>query len=194
MNIPSLIIAGDTASWIDNAFADSANAPVDSTAYTLTYSFRGSIPAGNVDVTAVVSGNGWKTSLTSAQTAAMNTGNGSVTVYWHAVATKSGARVTAGNGTLFLKPNIAALQTNVAFDGRSQAEIDLAAVRTEMTARISGGATLEYSIGNRSLKKEPMAALMEMEQRCLRIVAREKRASSAANGLGNPGRTSVRFA
>ena len=194
MNIPSLIIAGDTASWIDNAFADSSNAPVDSSAYTLTYSFRGVTPAGNLDVPAVVNGTGWKTSLTSAQTAAMNTGNSSLTVYWHAVATKSGARVTAGAGTLFLKPNIAGINTAAAFDGRSQAEIDLAAVRTEMSARISGGATVEYSIGNRSLKKEPMAALMEMEQRCLRIVAREKRASSAANGLGNPGRTSVRFA
>lgn len=90
-------------------------------------------------------------------------------------------------------PNLAALASSAAFDGRSQAETDLAAVRAEITARISGGATLEYTIGSRSLKKEPMTALVEIEQRCLRIVARERRAAGAANGLGNPGRISVRF-
>ena len=194
MNIPSIITAGDTPSWVDVAFADSLRAPVDSSAYTLAYSFRGPQASGGIDVNGTPKGTGWAMSLTSAQTAALNAGTTALVWNWQAIATKSGARVTAGAGTLRVLPNLVALATNVSFDGTSQAEKDLAAVRSEMSARISGGATLEYTIGTRSLKKEPMAALVAMEQRCLRIVAREKRAASSANGLGNPGRISVRFA
>ena len=194
MRIPSIITAGDSASWIDTAFADGLGAPVDSGNYTLSYSLRGPLIGGNVDAAGVASGTGWKTTLTTAQTAALNTGSTQLTWFWQTIATKAGVRVTAGTGTLLVKPNLVGLITSNTFDGRSQAEQDLAAVRAEMTARISGGATLEYTIGTRSLKKEPMAALIQMEQRCLRIVAREKHATSAANGLGNPGRTSVRFA
>ena len=194
MRIPSLITAGDTPAWTDVAFADSQGSPIDSGAWSLTYSFRGPIPAGNVDVSGVAKGTGWSMALTSAQTAAMNTLATQQTWYWQAVATKTGGRVTAGSGTLLVKPNVAGLATNAIFDGRSQAELDLAAVRAEISARVSGGATLEYTIGTRSLKKEPMAALVQIEQRCLRIVARERAAASAANGLGRPGRIGVRFA
>lgn len=193
MRIPSIITAGDTATWVDTAFADDQGTPVDSGSYALTYSFRGPITAGNVDVTGTAKGTGWAVSLTSAQTAAMNSLAAPQTWYWQACATKIGARVTAGTGTLLVKPNVAGLATSTAFDGRSQAELDLAAIRAEISARIGGGATLEYTIGNRSLKKEPMGELIAMEQRCLRIVAREKRAAAAANGLGNPWRIGVRF-
>ena len=193
MRIPSIITAGDTSTWIDTAFADGQGTLVDSGSYALTYSFRGPITGGNVDVNGTAKGTGWSVSLTSAQTAAMNNLAAAQTWYWQAFATKSGARVTAGTGTLLVRPNVAGLATNAVFDGRSQAEQDLSAIRAEMTARISGGATLEYTIGNRSLKKEPMSELIAMEQRCLRIIAREKRAAAAANGLGNPGRIGVRF-
>ena len=193
MKIPAVLVAGDSANWTDTAFADSANSPVDSGTYTLTYSFRGSIAAGNVDIVGVATGTGWKTSLTTAQSAAMNTTASALTVYWQAVATKSGVRVTAGTGTLLLKPNVAGLSTGATFDGRTQTELDLAAIKAEMSSRISGGATVEYTIGTRSLKKEPMAALIAMEQRLMRIIAREKRAAAAANGLGYTGRLAVRF-
>lgn len=193
MKLPAAIIAGDTASWIDTPFSDSANVAVDSGSYTLTYSFRGPVIAGNTDIAAVTSGSSWKTSFSTAHTAAFNNSSSNVTVYWQAVASKAGVRVTAGTGTLLVKPNVAGMATGTAFDGRSPAETDLAAIRAEMTARISGGATIEYTIGTRSLKKEPMAALIQMEQRSMRIVVREKRAAAAANGLGYTGRISVRF-
>lgn len=193
MRIPSIINAGDNIGWTDFSLSDSKGSPVDSGSYTLTYAFRGSIASGNLDLVGTPSGIGWSFSLSTTQSAAMNTGATALTWYWQAVATKSGARVTAGNGTLLVQPNVAGINTASTFDGRSQAEKDLAAIRTEMTARISGGATLEYVIGSRSLKKEPMAALIAMEQRCLRIVAREKRMAAGANGLGNSGRLGVRF-
>lgn len=193
MRIPSLITAGDSASWIDVAFADPAGSPVDSGSYSLAYSFRGPQATGGIDVTGTARGTGWALALTAAQSAAFNTGATPLTWYWQAVATKSGARITAGTGTLLVKPNLVALAANASFDGRSQAEQDLAAVRAEMSARITGGATVEYTIGNRSLKKEPMKELIAMEQRCLRIVARERKAAAAANGLGSSSRLGVRF-
>jgi len=192
MEIPSIIVAGDSVTWVDQPFADGQGNTVDSS-YTLTYALRGPAGVTGLDVAGVAQSSAWKLTLSAAQTAALNSTAGSLTVYWHATATKSGARVTAGTGTVVVRPNVAGIAAATAFDGRSQAELDLAAIRAEISARISGGATIEYTIGTRSLKKEPMAALVELEQRCLRIVAREKRAAAAANGLGNPGRTGVRF-
>lgn len=192
MKIPAQIVAGDTITWRDVAFTDSSGNSVDSTAYTLQYSLRG--PAAGVDVVATANGNGWQTQLTSVASAALNKGASALTWYWHAVATASGGvRVTAGDGVLLVKPNIANVGVSLPFDGTSQAEKDLAAVRGQISARIKGDATLEYTIGNRSLKKEPMANLLTIEQRCLRIVARERRAQAIKNGLGNPGRVGVRF-
>lgn len=193
MLIPLIITAGDTASWVDAAFVDGQGNTINSAGYTLSYAFRGSLVAGNLNLAGTPSGTGWALSLSAAQSAAMNNGPAALTWYWQAIATQGSNRVTAGTGTLLVQPNLAGLATGSTFDGRSQAERDLAAVRAEMTARISGGATLEYTIGTRSLKKEPMAELIAMEQRCLRIVAREKRRNAAANGLGNPGRMTVRF-
>lgn len=195
MKIPTLITAGDSAGWVDSAFADSAgNAITSSGGWALSYSLRGPQASGGIDVAGSAQGTGWSVALTAAQTAALNTGTASLVWSWQAVATKGPARVTAGIGTLKVLPNLAALSAATLYDGRSLAEQQLDAIRAEISARINGGATLEYTIGSRSLKKEPMAALVLLEQRCLRIIAREKRAQSAANGLGNPKRLAVRFA
>ncbi|MBQ0934641.1 hypothetical protein [Ideonella paludis] len=193
MNIPPIIAAGDTVWWLDRAFTSAAGGLIASPDYVLTYSLRGPVQSGNVDINGVADGGGWKVTITADQSAALNATATPNVWYWQAVATKGQERVTAGGGTLKVTPNIAGLPTNGIFDGRSKAEQDLAAVRAEISRRISGGATVEYTIGQRSLKKEPMSALVEIEERCLRIVARERKASAAANGLGNPGRLGVRF-
>ena len=190
MRIPSNIIAGDSAQWQDVAFQDGLGGNVGSADYTLSYALRG--PGASLDLAGAAQGTGWLFTLTTAASAALNTGTGPLTWYWQATASKTGVRLTAGDGTLVVKPNLVALNT-VAFDGSSQAEKDLAAVRAEITGRIKGGATYEYTIGTRSLKKEPMAQLLIIEQRCLRIVSRERRGQMIKNGLGNPGRVGVRF-
>lgn len=191
MQIPAVIFAGDTPTWTDPSYVDAQGNSISSQTYGLTYSLRG--PSTGLDLAGTSSGSGWKFAFTTAQTAALNAGSADAIWYWQAVATKSGYRATAGSGTLRVRPNVNGLAAGATFDGRSQAEIDLAAVRAEMSARISGGATVEYTIGTRSLKKEPMAALIEMEQRLLRMIRRQKAQTAAANGLGNPGRIGVRF-
>jgi hypothetical protein len=190
MQIPSQIIAGDSQTWRDVSLRDYLGNSVDSVTYALTYSLRG--PGQSLDLTGNSYGTGWEFTLSPTQSAALNTTRSSVIWYWQAYASKTGARVTAGDGTLLVRPNLQALSAGT-YDGSSQAEKDLAAVQAEISARITGGATLEYTIGSRSLKKEPMAALVEIEQRCKRIVQRERRAQAIKNGLGNPGRVGVRF-
>ncbi len=179
--------------WVDTPFADNQGNNVDSS-WTLTYSFRGSIAAAGIDAVGVATGSGWTTTVTPAQSAAMNTGGLPLIWYWSAWALKAGVRHTAGDGTLQVKPNLAALTAGSStYDGRSVAEQTLSAIETEISARATGGMTVEYTIGNRSLKKEPMAALIALRTTYKGIVARERRGQQIANGLGNPTRVGVRF-
>ena len=181
-------------SWTESALSDPVQGALTAASgWSLTYSFRGQQGAGGIDVAATAAGTGWTMALTSAQTAALNIGTSVATWPWQAWCQSGSKRISVGNGVLRVQPNLAGLAAGTVFDGRSQAEKDLDAIRAELTARVSGGLTLEYTIGSRSLKKEPTASLMALEQRCLRIIARERNAQAAANGLGNPKRFAVRF-
>lgn len=193
MRIPAAITAGDSASWLDTAFTDALGASVDAGSYALSYSLRGPVAAAKVDLAGTPVGTGWSLSLTSAQTAAFNTGTTTATWYWAAYASKTGVRLTAGQGVLVVRPNLAAIDNATVYDGKSKAEQVLAAIDTEISARISGGATLEYTIGTRSLKKEPMTALLQLRSQYRLIVSRERRGQQIANGLGNPQVMGVRF-
>ena len=194
MKIPAIITAGDSATWLDVPFNDAQGNGVNSGTYTLKYSFRGPIGTAGIDLTATASGNGWSTTLSTTQSAAMNVGAVSQTWYWQAYATATGVRLTAGEGTLFVKPNLSGLTIgSTTYDGTSPAEKILAAIEAEILARATGGMTVEYTIGNRSLKKEPMAGLLTLRSQYRLTVSRERRAQAIANGLGNPGRVGVRF-
>jgi hypothetical protein len=193
MRIPAILTAGDSAAWVDYAFGDPLNGgSIDASSYTLSYSIRGPIAAAQLDLPGTASGTSWAFALTSAQSAAFNDSASPLKWFWQAYATKSGARVTAGQGVLLVRPNLAGF-SNAKFDGRSQAEQNLAAIEAEISARITGGATIEYTIGTRSLKKEPMAALMQLRSQYRLTVSRERRAQAIANGLGNPQKLGIRF-
>ncbi len=189
MNIPPTLAAGDSSHWSDPSFRTGDGRSITSADYTLSYSLRGAL--AGVDLAAAANGGGWVTSITTAQSAALNTAASNAIWYWQAYATKAGERVLAGEGTLNVKPNFAAL-TGV-FDGRTQEEKDLDAVKAEISNRVTGGATLEYSIGSRNLKKEPIAALVALQDRLGMVVNRQKAAQRIANGQGNPGKVLVRF-
>lgn len=190
MNIPNIITAGDTPSWVDNPFTDGLGASVDSSAYALTYSLRGADAAAKQDLVGTPSGTGWQLTLGQAASAAFNTGTINTRWYWVARATKAGVTLTAGEGVLVVKPNLATVNT---FDGRSTAEQVLSTVEAAILARTNGDMVTEYTIGSRSLKKEPMTALLQMRDKYRLIVSRERKAQAIKNGLGNPTRLGVRF-
>ena len=191
MNIPGKITQGDTVVWRDVPTKDGLGNQIAAPDWTLTYYFNGPT---RFSVVADVNENGWQTTLTSEQTAAM-TPVASVgtpaNYYWQATATNGDQQITIGNGTLTVLQNLATAPAS--YDGRSKAEKDLAAVQQAIEARINGGVVHEYVIGTRRLRNEPLSELLALESRLKLIVSKERQAQAIANGLGDPRNTYVRF-
>jgi hypothetical protein len=191
LKIPPVIIQGDSVTWRDVAGVDSLGNPVGSPDWTLAWYFSGPTI---LTVNSTAYQGGWETSLTSIQTSALTagtTGSQTPNYYWQATATKGANKVTLGNGQIAITKNLA---TAVAgFDGRTQAEIDLASVQSAIRARISGGVISEYYIGTRRLRYEGVAELLALESSLKLVVSKERRAQSIANNLGDPRNVFVRF-
>ena len=185
MNIPAQIVSGDSVKWRDISQLGDLGASINSTDYSLTYALRGA--AAPLDIVGVPDGTGWEFTVAYTDTVGWPAG----VYYWQATAAKGSERVTVGQGTFNVLANIAS-QVGT-FDGRSAAEIDLAAVETEIRNRVAGGASIEYSIGNRSLKREPLSELRALRADFKRIVIRERQAQSIAQGKGNPRNVFVSF-
>lgn len=184
MNVPAIIYAGDTVKWNEPATPDYSS----TAGWVSTFALRHSTGNDALNITGVADGaGGWNFTITAAQTAALHV-NGH---WWQIAVTKDGERYTLGTGSLETKANIPA--SGHTYDGRTQAQIDLDAVRAEMRARITGGSVQEYSIGNRSLKKMPMADLIAMETKLKADVAREARADRLAKGMNSGRAVYVRF-
>jgi hypothetical protein len=176
---PADFVAGDTLTW--------SRSLSDYPAGTWTLKYRLINAAGKVDITASASGTDHLVSVASATTAAYTAG-----VYaWLAWVEKTGERHTVGNGTITIKPNIAALNT---LDARSNAKkiLDqLMAAYTTYTA--SNGHVAEYEIGDRRMKYRSAADIIEQIDRWKAIVAAETRAERIAAGLGAGNSIKVRF-
>ena len=191
MNIPPTIRAGDTIRWRDPSATDVFGAPLTSASHGLTYYLRTNTNHEGATVVGVAYGSGWEFTITAASSDGFDAGQW----FWQAVATATvgGAVTTLGAGQLTVQAGLDYTGTPGAFDGRSQAEKDLAAVQSAMRAIISGGAVAEYSIGSRRLKKMEMADLITLESKLKAEVKREQAAALQAQGLGNPHNLFVRF-
>jgi hypothetical protein len=184
MNVPALIYAGDTVKWNESATADYSS----TTGWVATFSMRHATGNDALNITGVADGaGGWDFTITATQSAALHV-NGH---WWQLVVTKAAERFTLATGELSVKANIPAAGNT--YDGRSQSQIDLEAVRAAMRARIAGGEVQEYTIGNRSLKKIPMADLIALESKLKADVARETRADRLSKGLDSGRAVYVRF-
>lgn len=189
MNIPAQIRAGDTVKWRDDSATDTLGVAITSADWTLTYYLRTNTASEGATVVGSAYGQGWELTIAAATSVNFDAGQW----FWQAIATKAAEKVTLGAGQLTV---LAALQyagTPGAFDGRTQAEKDLAAVQAAMRAIISGGAVAEYTIGSRRLKKMEMADLIQLESKLKAEVKREQAAALQAQGLGNPHNLFVRF-
>ena len=186
MRIPGQITAGDSVKWTDDNVLDANGAALSPSDWTLNYAIRG---AASLDLVATSTGGGYQSAMSTAQSATLVPAG---TFYWTAFVTNgAGDRVTVGRGTLAVLADITAAPAG--YDGRSQDEKDLVAVRAAITARINGGAVSEYSIAGRTLKNEPLSALRDMESRILAKISRARQAELIANGQGNPRQIFVRF-
>ncbi len=183
--IPATLTSGDTVTWTDAPILLQGET-YTAAGYTLTYALRGA--DGPVDVVGVVEGIGWRFTLSAVQASALGAG----TWYWTKKLTATNFQITAGRGELTV---LADLSANAAggYDGRSQARQDLDAVEAVIRARTSGGAVIEYTIGNRSLKKESLAALLALRTQLHIRCRNESVNASLANGLGDPRTLYARF-
>ena len=174
--------------WRDEASTDNLGNPIDSGTWTLTYYLRTNTASEGATVVGAASGTGWDFVLAAATSAGFDAGQW----YWQAIATSGSDKVTLGAGQLQVLPALNYTGTPGAFDGRSQAQIDLDAVQVAIRTIVSGGAK-QYSIGSRSFTKLDLSELMERESKLKAEVKREQMADLIANGLGNPHNLFVRF-
>ena len=183
MTQPSQIFQGDQSSWVEPAHDD---------ATAVVAWMRAAAAGAGVEAPATLTDDGWKITLSTATTAAMASGDWTVQV----VATVDGAPHTTRRGSLTVRKSLAFSGSPGAFDDRSQAEKDLAAVE-EAIRQLVGGA-VEYTIGSlgnggRKVRRVELPALIAWRDRLKAEVAREKRAEMIAQGLGDPRRLYVRF-
>jgi hypothetical protein len=158
-----------------------------STGWALNVYFRKDA-AGITAVGAADGAGGWDLELTATVTGAMAAGVWD----WQAVATKGAASTTLDAGRLTILASLAYTGTPSSFDGRSEAEVELAEVRAAIRAIVVRGAA-QYTIGSRSYSSLDLGRLTERESQLRAIVAREKAAARVSAGLGDPRNCFVRF-
>lgn len=189
LSIPGQIIIGDTVTWnIEKleGLDPLTGLPTTYTndIYTLSWALRGAVA---LNLTAVASGTGYRTTITSVQSATLTAGN----YFWQAFVTKAGNRVTIGSGQIQVMTNLAVGTS--AYDGRLEVEKMLDAVTAAIQARLAGGAVLKYEIKGRDLERDPIPDLIMLRDRLRVEVARARAADKIAQGLGDPRRLFIRF-
>jgi hypothetical protein len=189
VTVPAEITAGSTLQWIEPAGTDPAGDPATSASWTLTISFRTNTAGEGATITGTARADGgWDVALSAAVTGAWDAG----VWYWQRKITSGSDVVITGSGTTTVLASLAYTGTPEAFDGRTQAEKDLEAVQAAIRAIVSGQSK-QYSIGSRSFTKLELGVLMQREAQLKALVARERAAEKAAQGLGNPMNMFVRF-
>lgn len=188
MRIPATLAKGDSFTWKDDPTADNLQNTIDSNGYTLKYAIRG---AANLDLTASADGPGWETTITSTQSATLQSG----LYYWQAYVVDNPSsptkRITIGQGQLKITDDLTA--ATVGYNGKSQVQQDLEAVQGAMRSFVSGGAVQSYMIAGRSVQKMQMSDLITLEAKLKYQLKREQKADLIKNGLGNPHNMFVRF-
>jgi hypothetical protein len=185
VNIPGVAAAGDTITWTDDAVFDSQGNFYEPGSVTLGYSLRG---PGALDVTAEAAGGQWSTTITAAQSSVLGAGR----YYWTAyVKDADENRYTVGSGQITIQVDLVAQAAG--YDGRSRAKQIIDAIEAEILSRTTNGATLEYTIAGRSLRKETLQSLQALRAEWVAIYAREVRAQRIAQGLGDPTARFVQF-
>lgn len=185
MNIPLSLTSGDSASWVDCAWTDASGVRHTSADWALKYEIRG--PA-QVTLNAVADGDGWKTTLSIADSATLTPG----TYIWGAYLSKTGERITVGSGNLVVAADLSTINTPQ--DVRSVAEKALADCEAALANfSATGGKIKRYMIQGRETEFQTLADLTKVLQYWKIRVRNERAALSIQNGNGDPRKLLVRF-
>ena len=189
-DLPSVITAGTTIEWVDEATTAGINKTISSPDWTLEYFLRtntaseGHIATG----TQYQNSTGWQFTISATDSAGFAAGNW----FWVARAFKSSDVFEIGSGELEVKQSLQYTGTPAAIDNRTQTEIDLDAVTAAIRAIISDKAA-KYSIGGRSFERINLPELRAREAELKARVFSEKRYSLKSQGLGDPKNLYVHF-
>ena len=189
-DLPSIIVAGTTIEWVDEATTAGINETISSPDWTLEYYLRTNTASEGHTVTGTQYANstGWQFTISSTDSANFDAGNW----FWAARAFKSGKVFEIGTGELEVRQSLQYSGTPAAIDNRTQTEKDLDAVTACIRALIEDKAQ-EYSIGNRTFKRIDIKELRAREAELKSRVFSEKRYSLKSQGLGDPKNLYVRF-
>ena len=189
MPIPATVRAGDTVSWVEPSRLDLDGDAATSAlwAFTTFLRFNAASEGATVSGAARADG-GWDMTIAAGTSAGFDVGQWS----FQSRISYSGTVITVEAGSFNVLANLYYAGSPGAFDGRSQAELDLAAVQAAIRALVSKGAKA-YTIGTRRFEAADLGELMKRESQLKAIVAREKAAEKAAQGLGDPHSLFVRF-
>lgn len=181
---PGELYQGDRIRWIE------AGIPAEATAVTVW--LRGSAAGAGAQAVATSTAEGWQVELSQQTTSAMAAGQWSLQV----VATVDGGALTVRRGALTVRRSLAFVGTPGAYDDRSQAEKDLAAI--EEAIRVLATGAQEYQIGSaggggRRLRRADLAELRRERDELRTRVAAEKRAEALAQGVATSRRILVKF-
>ena len=189
-DLPSIIVAGTTIEWVDEATTAGINETISSPDWTLEYYLRTNTASEGHTVTGTQYANstGWQFTISSTDSANFDAGNW----FWAARAFKSGKVFEIGTGELEVRQSLQYSGTPAAIDNRTQTEKDLDAVTACIRALIEDKAQ-EYSIGNRTFKRIDIKELRAREAELKSRVFSEKRYSYISQGLGDPKNLYVRF-
>lgn len=177
---PASVVAGDTVTWQKTL--------ADYPAGTYTLKYRLINAAGKIDITATASGTDHLVSVAPTTTDDWAAGD----YTWTAWVEATGFRATVGNGSITVRPNLAA-ETG-GYDARSEAQViyDQLMVAYK-TYTLTNGHVSEYEIAGRRMRYRSSAEILEKINFWLAKVNAEKRAEKIAAGLGGGGKVLVRF-
>ena len=128
MGIPPSITSGVDTVWTDSETVDVFGDAVTSSTHSLVYYFRLNTNAQGLTATSVAYDSGWKTTLSASETASVVA---SPDWFFQAVLTKTGENIIQeySRGQIEFQPSLSYSGTPGAFDGRTQAQKDLDAVK-----------------------------------------------------------------
>ncbi len=189
-DLPTVITAGTTIEWVDEATTAGINKTISSPDWTLEYYLRTNTASEGHTATGTQysESTGWQFTISATDSAGFAAGNW----FWVARAFKSSDVFEIGSGELEVKQNLQYTGTPSAIDNRSQNEIDLDAVTAAIRAIIADKAA-KYSIGGRSFERINLPELRAREAELKARVFSEKRYSLISQGLGDPKNLYVRF-
>ena len=189
-DLPSIIVAGTTIEWVDEATTAGINKTISSPDWTLEYYLRTNTASEGHTVTGTQYANstGWQFTISATDSAGFAAGNW----FWVARAFKSSDVFEIGSGELEVKQSLQYTGTPSAIDNRTQTEIDLDAVTAAIRAIIADQAAM-YSIGGRRVERINLPELRAREAELKARVFSEKRYSLKSQGLGDPKNLYVHF-